>query len=66
MPALQTPTPRKRGPAGTPIETSVGAARVLQLADGRWAVVSDTDLFSNGFGESPAEALADFERRLLK
>ena len=64
MVAIQTPSPRQRGPSGTPIQTSVGSARVLPLADGRWAVVSDTDLFSSGVGDTPAEALADFEQRV--
>ena len=60
---LHTPTPQMRDNAGTPIDTSAGGATLLQLADGRWAVISDRDVFSSGFGATPAEALADFELR---
>ena len=63
---INTPTPEMRDSAGTPIDTAVGRATLLPLADGRWAVVADRDLFSSGFGATPAEAVADFEARAGK
>ena len=66
MTALQTPTPGVRHPGGTPVDTSVGPARLLQLTDGRWAVVSDQDLFLTGVGDTPSAALSNFEQRVAE
>ena len=63
---IHTPIPEMKDSAGTPIETSVGRATLLQLSDGRWAVIADRDLFSSGFGATPAAALAEFEAGAAK
>ena len=63
---INTPTPQMRDSAGIAIDTAAGRAALLQLADGRWAVVAESDLFSSGFGDTPGEAVADFEARAAK